>query len=802
MNNIFDEFNKSHFVFDRSPTDIFLLPNNFESISLQPNELAVASAINIKLEKLYDNLLYLYGLCNIAGFNIPNTYIGWIGVSGMPLIKSNLLTYSENLTAINAWGNNNITLTHPYAANPNLGYDVFNLNDGTSTSSHSLSSNFITVKHNTYYTFSVYLKYIDKENVQLGFSPNGFSSNCYANFDIQLGTITQTGADCTSNIDYVGNNWYRCSITAKATNNSSIQSPAIIFAQNSTSAYLPSYAGINDNFYAWGAQVEEGSTTGMYQSPVGPYVKTSGTAINLPPDINVFLRDKVQLFKPVVPLSSAVSFVTGGNFYKFINESNQACSFKTFRFDTPVIVAAAKNNLTILGLDTEYNPVLIKTQELIDPLSGSLYFQDITGIASDNDKILFVADSTLNNVYSYNLYDTISDDNVKRQQIFLLNYIGGKGTTYDKFKFNTIGKLLFTGSELIVEDKGNKCFKIYDKNLNWYNTVFLKTLFESAGNFSAITYRAPSRNIYACNAKNLYILNYSTDFNIVSSNSYNYSTIFASDENIVDIKFTSYEDNIFYIFTNKAIYKKWTTEPEKNIGISPLSLFNSNTIKWGTLTGGISADTLYVFNTNASLSSSNLAIFQDDLNLISILNNQDLSIYDKNDIIIDGDEYNQAWVYNKSFKKLMYNIILLISNIGYKFYEGEGPNQAPLYVNREYNRFFVDDISVDINTFANICINENFQAAAVNRCLQKIYNYQQAILDNIVDQANVRANLLPRTFRGNNKIFDFFVYIGGAGITLNPVESKLYSNTDKFVSSQLKIESLAPYTGGAGITII
>lgn len=802
MDNIFSEFNKSQFVFDRSPTDIFQLPHDFNSISLQPNELAVASTINIKLEKLYNNLLYLYGLCNIAGFNIPNTYVGWIGVSGMPLIKSNLLTYSENLTAAPAWGNNKIVVTHPYASNPDSGYDVFNLNDGTATSSHSLSSNFITVKSGTYYTFSVYLKYVDKENVQLGFSPNGFSSNCYANFDIQLGTITQTGASCTSNITYVGNNWYRCSITAKATSDSSIQSPAIIFAQNSTSTYLPSYAGINDNFYAWGAQVEEGNTTGMYQSPTGPYVKTTGLAVDLPPNINVFLRDKVQLFNPVIPLSSAVSFVTGGNFYEYLNESNQACSFKTSRFDTPVIVAAARNNFTILGLDLEFNPVLIKTQSLIDPLSGSLNFQNITGIASDNDRLLFVADSTLNNVYSYDLYDTISDDYVKRQKTFLLNYIGGKGTTYDKFKFNTTGKLLFTGSELIVEDTGNKCFKIYDKNLNWHNTVFLKTLFESAGNFKAMTYRAPSRDIYACSSKTLYILNYSTGFNIVSSNSYNYTTLFAADENIVDIKFASYEDNIFYIFTNKAIYKKWTTEPEKNIGISPLGLFNNNVIKWGTLTGGTSADAIYVFNTNSVLSSSNIAVFYDDLNLISILNNQNLNIYDKNDIIVDGDEYNQAWVYNKSFKKLMYNIILLISNIGYKFYEGEGANQAPLYVNREYNRFFVDDISVDINTFANVCINENFQAAALNRCLQKIYDYQKNILDNIVDQANVRANLLPRSTRGNNKMFDFIVYIGGAGITLNPTESKLYSNTDKFVSSQLKIESLAPYTSGAGITII
>ena len=802
MNNIFDEFNKTQFVFDRSPTDIFVLPNDLNSVLLQPNELAVASTFNIKIEKLYENFLYLYGLCNIAGFNIPNKFVGWVGLSGMPDIKSNLFTYSENLTASPAWGNNNIIVTHPYGLNPSAGYDVFNLNDGASTSSHSLSSNFITVKNNIYYTFSVYLKYIDKENVQLGFSPNGFSSNCYANFDIQAGTVTQTGADCTSNINYVGNNWYRCSIIARATNSSSIQSPAIIFAQNGTSTYLPSYAGINDNFYVWGAQVEEGATTGMYQSPTGPYVKTAGTAVTPPPNIAAFLRDQVQLFESVASLSSAVSFVTGGDFYKNLNESNQSCSFKTSRFDSPVIVASSRNNLTILGLDASYAPVLIKTQSLIDPLSGSLNFQNITGIASDGDRILFVADSTLNNIYSYDIYDTISDDFVKRQRSFLLNYIGGRGTTYDKFKFNTTGQLLFTGSELIVEDAGNKCFKVYDRNLNWHNTIFLKTLFESAGTFSALAYRPADRTIYAGAAKALYILNYGTDFNIQQADFYDYSTIFATDENIVDIKFASYEDSIFYIFTNKAIYKKWITEPEKNIGISSQTLFGGNTIKWGTLTPNTSADSLYVYNTNSGLSSSNIAIFNDDLNLITILNNQALNIYNAADIIIDGDEYTQAWVYNKSFKKLMYNIILLISNIGYKFYQEEGTNQAPLYVNRFYNKFFIDDISVDVNTYANVCINENFQAAALNRCLEKIYAYESDILNNIVDTANTRANLLPATPRGNTKMFDYTVYVEGAGITLAPVEAKLYSNSDAFVSDQLKIVSIAPYTYGEGITII
>ena len=82
MNNIADEFTKYGLAFDRSVNDVISLPFTYEQIELQPNELAVANTLNIKLEKLYFNLLYLYKLCNVAGFNIPKTYSGWYGLTG------------------------------------------------------------------------------------------------------------------------------------------------------------------------------------------------------------------------------------------------------------------------------------------------------------------------------------------------------------------------------------------------------------------------------------------------------------------------------------------------------------------------------------------------------------------------------------------------------------------------------------------------------------------------------------------------------------------------------------------------
>jgi hypothetical protein len=203
------------------------------------------------------------------------------------------------------------------------------------------------------------------------------------------------------------------------------------------------------------------------------------------------------------------------------------------------------------------------------------------------------------------------------------------------------------------------------------------------------------------------------------------------------------------------------------------------------------------------LSSSNIALFEDSLDLVSLLKDNDFTVYAKDDILINKDEYNQAWVYSKSFKKILYNILRLTSNIGYRFFESKTISNINTYFTKRYNTFFTTDTAVDVNTFANVCVNENFQAATLNRNLKKIYDYQYQILTSVVNQENIKKNLLPTTVRGNNRMFDYTIYYQGNGISMNPNGFKMYSNTDGFVGpGDLTISSLAPYSSGGGIIII
>lgn len=611
MNTILNEFNNAQLVFDRSVTDTFELPYSYSSIEIQPNELAVASTINQKLNKIYQNFLYIYKLCNVANYKIPKTYTGWIGCTG------------------------------------------------TNTS------------------------------------------------------------------------------------------PASTF--------------------------------------------------------------QIKKFTETFPVSAAVSFVSAGNLFSKINDSYKAVSFSSKLFGSPVLVTANKNTLTMVAFYFNYavatnysNEPMVVSQSYIDPLSGSLTFSNITGLAIDpEEELVFVADQNLNNIYTYDITDTISSDTIRSKKLFLLDYIGGRGTAFDNTKFNTINNIAYTGKVLFVEDSGNKCFKAYDKDLNWLSTSLLKNLFNEVERFNVITYNKIDNQLYACTDKQLYVLTIDSNYQLLSGGTYNYSNLIKGNDRIVDIKFSNYDSRIFYILTENTLIKKWTTKLNSIIGVYPNESLRYNNFKWLTNISNLSSDTLLLYNTSTNLSSNNIAVFEDNLDLISLLRDTDFTVYSKEDIEINKDEYNQAWVYSKSFKKILYNILRLTSNIGYRFFENKTLSGIDTFYTRQYNTFFLSDTAVDVNTFANICINENFQAATLNRNLKKLYDYQYQILTSVVNQENLTRNLLPRRIRGNNRMFDFTIYSQGNGISINPNPFKMYSNTDGFVGvGDVVISSLAPYTSGEGIIII
>jgi len=183
--------------------------------------------------------------------------------------EENLLVRSEEFDDA-AWGKFQTTVIANSTIGPFGLSTADTLMESTSTSQHALYSSTVNVSSGNIYTFSIYVKYNTRQFVQLLFdAANGFSNQCYANFDIQNGVVGTIGSAATATISHVGNSWYRCSITCTASSNNPSSSAYFCTVTAANASYYPSFTGSNSNLvYIFGAQVEQ-------RSSLGPYVGTT-----------------------------------------------------------------------------------------------------------------------------------------------------------------------------------------------------------------------------------------------------------------------------------------------------------------------------------------------------------------------------------------------------------------------------------------------------------------------------------------------------------------------------------------------
>jgi hypothetical protein len=125
----------------------------------------------------------------------------------------------------------------------------------------------------TIYTQSAFLKQGTGDAgryVQLTYSTARFTQLGYANFDLQLGTVTVvSGSSADSNraasIESYGNGWYRCRFTATCNITGTGNGFSAVLITASGDTRLPSFTGVTgDILYGWGAQLETGAIPTSY----------------------------------------------------------------------------------------------------------------------------------------------------------------------------------------------------------------------------------------------------------------------------------------------------------------------------------------------------------------------------------------------------------------------------------------------------------------------------------------------------------------------------------------------------------
>ena len=175
--------------------------------------------------------------------------------------RQNLLEYSEDISQWSSTTGGSPTIT-PNADTAPDGTNTATLIENTGVTAYMGDATLYT--SGTTYTFSGYFKANDGDQVAILLYSAGAASgfwnsetfNVATNFDLTNGTFTTSSgavAPTTSTITDAGNGWWRCSITATATSNSS-----------GSNQLIRNVSGVTEGIYAWGYQIEAGAFPTSY----------------------------------------------------------------------------------------------------------------------------------------------------------------------------------------------------------------------------------------------------------------------------------------------------------------------------------------------------------------------------------------------------------------------------------------------------------------------------------------------------------------------------------------------------------
>lgn len=395
------------------------------------------------------------------------------------------------------------------------------------------------------------------------------------------------------------------------------------------------------------------------------------------------------------------------------------------------LIVNSLTSIDIIEHDLESQTASYKNKiTTVDPISGELTFQKINTIASYKD-FLYLSDEQIDIVYKYDLDRYFSNENIYKNQLFLINNVGNQGSRYDSIKFEKPQKLAINNDLIIIEDFDNKILKLYNTDLNFLSYKTLLSLYKEVSTFQSIKFENDNTfNIILSTGYYPFTINLET-YQITQNNFVTLSSVLNNGERIIDIEYCSYEEDILYILTPNSLIKKWKNNPEKIIGRKKASDFgNGSKFRWfTTISNNISSNYIYIYLYNSTSKANQILVYSDNFNLITTLSDPNFNIFSREEVGVKKEEWNQSWVYNKSIRKMAENIEKLRSNIFYRFVLKEDIYEDFVYAKKIYNTEILSYSAVDYNNQFIVGINENFQSSVINRELEKLYDLEQNILD-------------------------------------------------------------------------
>jgi hypothetical protein len=396
---------------------------------------------------------------------------------------------------------------------------------------------------------------------------------------------------------------------------------------------------------------------------------------------------------------------------------------------------------------TSFNVIL--SSEFIDEFT-QLKNGNITDLIVDGYN-LYSIDYSNNTIILYDIEGFIGGENIKKNKRSIKKIIGGEGGRYDNGEFKNPFAADVYNSTLVVMDSGNSCLKFYDSSFNWRYSLVVNRIFRDYEivdiklHKNAIT---ENTDIYLLSKNNKIIVLRVLDssFDVID-----FSEETTPGEQSVKYVFSKNTPNIFYVLTNKSVYKKYFSRPETKIGKFDLGKdgITSYNLRAIDLILENQNDTLFAFSRTSftpSLSCGQFFKFIEPNFTNNMLYSYDFDLYSKDQIHVKNEEYSQAITFNKSLIKLINNNYTLLNQARQRFKFDLDPylplsavdiqmTNRDIYESYKFSKnIYIEDgvlsdsrLQIDCNNF--IGNNENFQSDVLNRCLYKIYLQQLALLD-------------------------------------------------------------------------
>jgi hypothetical protein len=437
------------------------------------------------------------------------------------------------------------------------------------------------------------------------------------------------------------------------------------------------------------------------------------------------------------------------------------------------VIATTTTNVILMSgtgtanIDIIVNPdglgeTIVSNSSITHPSNGIL-FENIVDFVVTQNNDLFVLDNNHNQIFKFDISGiTTLDEAVLKNDTpgrLMTGIVGGHGPVTSKVNFKNAIAIATRDNLLYVldHDPGTKhtVIKQFDSFLNWVESYDLGVISDQTA--IDIEYNSMYNQFFILlhnndTVKNVnstppQLISYTLNFDYIETRdlvNYKEHDLSIGTEVYKKIYMSNENKNIFYVVTNKSVFKKYISRPIDFIGefkFDELSIGSGSTDRNIT---DLCVFPLVVTDTlGVDMLKDEIYLFEDNYNTIyrfvedsAYENSFELNIEQKTlalkHLIIKPEENVDVIVYNKMLYKNIYNNLILLENTSRRFATVYDDNGISQYIGFKYlTNPELEEIVYNVSDDHYVSSNEIILTETVNRCLKKIYDLQIKILTNM-----------------------------------------------------------------------